>query len=307
MTIDTFYKELQRILTLYPKTPPEIRDCENSDYGDYLAFCNNMFVSFDTSNSSDCIYVYDSYIAKNCIDCDFAVESDLCYEGVDPFKCFNSDYVEYSTSMRDSQYVANCINCHDMFGCVNLQNKSYCIFNRQLTESEYKQKIALYKKWPPEKVLALVEELKLRYPITQTNEAHNENSAYGNYSHYNKNCYMIFDGAHNENCAYLYDSHHNATSYDMTCSYQQNQVSYEIVDGIKLFNCSFAVNSSNAYDSTFIFNCNNVKNCIGCVALSNKQYCILNRQLTKEEYEKISARLFEELKAKNLNWSDIQV
>jgi hypothetical protein len=307
MTADSFYTELKRLLSLYPKTPPDLQDCENCDYGDYLAFSKDMFVAFDTANSTDCYYVYDSYIAKNCVDCDYTIESELCYESVDPFKCFNSDYIEYGVSLRDAMYSANCINCHDVFGCVNLQNKSFCIFNRQLTESEYRQKVALYKKWPAEKVLAMVEELKLRYPLTQTREAHNENSAYGNYSHYNSHCYMIFDGAHNEACAYLYDSHHNATSYDLTCSYQHNEVSYQLVDGIKLFNCNFAVHSSNSFDSSYIFNCRNVKNCLGCVSLNNKQYCILNRQLSKEDYETISKKLLAVLKEKNLAWSDLKI
>jgi hypothetical protein len=306
MTADTFFKEFKKLLTRYPKIPPDVVESENSDYGDHLAYCKNMHVAFDSSSSSDCIYLYDSYIARNCVDCDYTVESDLCYECVDAFKCFNCDYLEYGTSLRDSSYSANCINCHDVFGCVNLQNKSFCIFNRQLSEEEYKQKVKEYKKWPPEKVLEMVEELKQRYPLTQTHEAHNENSAYGNYSHYNKNCYMCFDCAHNEGCSYLYDSHHNATSYDMTCSYDKNELSYQIVDSIKLFNCNFAFLSGNSHDSSYIYNCQNVKNCIGCISLSNKQYCILNRQFTKENYEKISKQLLEELKNKNVGWSDIE-
>lgn len=305
MNADNFYKELQRLLYRYPKSPSEIKDSENSDYGDYLAFCKNMFVAFDCAHSSDCMYVYDSYIAKNCVDCDYAVESELCYESVDPFKCFNSDYIEYGVNVRDSMYSVNCINCNDIFGCVNLQNKSYCLFNRQLSEAEYRQKVTLYKKWPAEKILSLVEELKLRYPLTQTREAHNENSAYGNYSHYNKNSYMIFDGAHNEACAYLYDSHHNSTCFDMTCSYNDNTLGYQLVDSINLFNCNFAVRSSNAQDSSYIFDCKNVKNCIGCVGLSNKQYCILNRQLNKDDYERISKLLSNELKQKNAAWADL--
>jgi hypothetical protein len=305
MTNNIFFSELNRLLSKYPKVPPDITNSENADYAEHIAYCKNMYVTFDSSNSSDCAYLYDSYIAKNCIDCDYAVESELLYECVDPFKCFNSDYLEYCVSVRDSAFSANCINCHDIFGCVNLQNKSFCIFNRQLSESEYRQKVAEFRKWPPEKVLATVEALKSRYPLTQTHEAHNDNSAFGNYSHYNKNCYMCFDAAHNENCGYLYDCHHNAASYDMTCSYQQNELSYEIVDSVKLFNCNYAYLSSNSHDSTYIFNCRNVKNCIGCVSLSNKQFCILNRQLTREQYAAISKKLFEALRNKNLGWNDL--
>jgi len=305
MTADTFFKELNKLLTRYPKALPNIANSENSDYGEHLAYCKNMYIAFDCANSTDSMYVYDSFIAKNCVDCDYAVESELCYEGVDPIKSYNSDYLEYSVNMRDSAYAANCVNCHDVFGCVNLQNKSFCIFNRQLSEEEYRQKVTEYKKWPPEKVLAMVEELKKRYPVTQTHETHNQNSAYGNYSDFNKNCYMCFDGSHSENSGYLYDSHHNISCYDAASSYH-NELSYENTDGTKVYNSAYTVLSNNVQDSSYTFNCSNVKNCIGCVSLSNKQYCILNRQFTKEEYETVSKQILEVLKEKNAGWENIK-
>lgn len=306
MTADSFYNEFNKLLSRYPKLPSDVIESENADYGNYNHYCKNMHIAFDCALSSDCIYTYDAYIVKNCVDTDYCSETELCYENVDSFKCYNSDYLEYCANLRDSAYASDCINCHDVFGCVSLSGKSFCIFNRQLSESEYRQKVAEYKKWPPEKILAVVEALKKRYPST-TKEGHNENSPYGNYIHYNKNCYMCFDAANNESCSYLYDSHYNTGCYDMTYSSKDSQLSYEIVDSFKLFNCSFAVLSNNSHDSSYIYNCSNVKNCIGCVSLSNKQYCILNRQFSKEEYEKISKQLIEELKTNNLAWGPIQI
>lgn len=305
MTAKLFFNELGKILSSHPNVPAKVINSEDSESGDYLFYCKNMHVAFDDAHCSDCIYSYDGYIVKNCVDTDYCTETELAYENVDSFKCFNSDYLEYCTSVTDSSYSAYCINCHDVFGCVNLTNKSYCIFNRQLSEKEYKQKIAEYKKWPAERVLEMVEELKKRYPFTPK-EGHNENSLYGNYIHYNKDCYMCFDAAHNESSAYLYDSHYNTTCYDMTYAAQNNQLSYEVVDSANLFNCNFAVYSANSNDSSYIFNCSNLKNCIGCVSLTNKEYCILNRQLTKEKYEKVSKKLLEELKNKNFGWGDLR-
>lgn len=306
MTAETFFAELQKLLSRYPKNPSEVHDSENSDYGDFLYFCKNMHVAFDCAQCSDSLYTHDAYIARTCVDTDYCVEAELCYESVDAIKCFNSDYLEYSTNMRDSAYAANCINCHDVFGCVNLVNKSFCIFNRQLTEQEYRQKVAIYKQWPPEKVLAMVEELKKRYPFTPK-EGHNENSPYGNYIHFCKDCYMCFDAGHDENCAYLYDSFYNKTCLDMTYASQHNELSYQILDSGNLFNSNYTVRSSHVLDSMYMFNCRNVKNSLGCVSLQNKQYCILNRQFTKEDYERISKQILEELKTKNLDWANLTV
>ncbi|MCX6722515.1 MAG: hypothetical protein NT094_00405, partial [Candidatus Staskawiczbacteria bacterium] len=43
---------------------------------------------------------------------------------------------------NDISYSINCHGSHDLFGCVGLRNKSYCIFNKQYSESEYKELVA---------------------------------------------------------------------------------------------------------------------------------------------------------------------
>lgn len=305
MKLSTFYSELQRLLQKYPNVPSIIVNSENCEYGDKIYFSKNLAFAFDNANCTEGIYIYDSYLSPNCVDCDYCVESELCYESVDAYRCFNGAYLENCGRSRDISYSYNCINCHDVFGCVNLQNKSFCIFNRQLTESEYKQKVEEYKKWPPEKVIAAVEELKKLYPLTQTNKVYSENSEYGNWVAFSKNCYLCFDAGHNENSCYLYDSFYNKVCFDTTYASQNNQLSYEIVDGGNLFNCNYAIFSNNCHDSSYIFNCSNIKDCLGCVSLSNKQYCVLNRQLTKEQYLSIKEEIFAQLRQEKTGWNNL--
>jgi len=306
MKLQTFFTELQKLIDSYPKVPSNIVSSENCEYGNKLFFSKNLSYCFDDAHCTDGLFVYDSYMSPSCVDCDYCIESELCYESVDAFKCFNSSYLENCGSVRDSMYSYNCINCHDVFGCVNLQNKSFCIFNRQVSEAEYRKILPRYAGWPAEKVLAMVRELKQRFPLTQTNEAHNENSPYGNYVYFSKNCYMSFDAGHNEESGYLYDSFYNKTCFDTTYAAQNNQLSYEVVDSGDVFNCNYAVYSTTCHDSSYIFNCSNVKDSLGCVSLSNKQYCILNRQLTKEHYEIVKAEIFSQLEKEKLGWSSLQ-
>lgn len=306
MKLHIFFEEVNALLLKFPHVPATIVGSENSDYGDKIYQSKNLSFCFDCASSSDCIYTYDSYMSANLLDCDYCSECELTYESVDGHKCFNTTYVEYCGNIRDSDYVYDSMNCHDVFGCVHLQNKSFCIFNRQFSESEYREKVAIYKSWPAEKVLAIVEELKQRYPVTQTIEMHNENSSYGNYVHFSKNCYLSFDAAHNEDCAYIYDSFYNKGCYDATYASQNNQVSYELVDSGEDFNCAYMVNSNGCHDSSYLFNCTNVKDCLGCVSLSNKQYCVLNRQLSKEDYERVRADIFTQLQQQKLDWGTIR-
>lgn len=304
MTTQGFLKELQRLIDSKSSLPSRIIKSENCEYGDYIYNSKNLQNCFDCAKCSDSLYLYDSYMCTNCIDCDYTVESQVCYECVDAFKCYNCEFLENCDYMRDSSYCYGSSNCHDVLGCVNLKNKSFCIFNRQLTENEYKEAIKKLKLVPIEKILIMLEELKKQFPLTQTHEEHNENSPYGNYIYYNNNCYLCFDASYNEYCGYLYDSFHNKTCYDLTYSVQ-SELAYQVIDSEKIFNCNFVVYSNNCQDGSFLFNCFDVKKSLGCVGLSHKQYCILNRQFAKEEYEKISSQILLELKNKNINWNNL--
>lgn len=305
MTAETFLKELQRLINSFPKSHTHTLNSENCEYGDQLYFCKNMLYCFDCNKSADCLYGFNMYSSVNCVDCNYAINSQLCYEAVEAIGCFNSNFLEYCTNMRDSSFSYNCLNCNDVFGCVSLTNKSFCIFNRQLTEEEYKVQITKFRTLPAEKALAMLEELKQRYPLTQTRGINNVNSPYGNNIDNCKDCYLCFDSSGLENCGYLYDCGTGCKySYDGVFS-GDLELSYESIDSGTLFNCSYAIWSGHCHDSSYILSCSDVKNCLGCTNLAHKEYCILNRQFTKEEYEKIAPKILEDLKSKNLGWGNL--
>lgn len=305
MTSDAFYKELQRLIFSQPKRPAVIVNCENVEYANEIYNAKNMFYCFDAYDSSDCFYTFDSVHCASCGDCDYAVESELCYESVDPFKCYNCNFLEYCDNVRDSSYSYNCSNCHDVFGCANLDNKAFCIFNRQLSEADYRSQVEKFKALPSLRALQMLDELKKKFPLTQTVAQSNVNTDYGNYIHFDKNCYMCFDAAHDEDCAYLYDSFYSKNCFDMTYTALESELSYQAVDSTKVYNCNFIVHGTSCVDSSYLFNCTNVKDSLGCVGLKNKQYCILNRQFTQEEYEKTSADIKKLLAAAGAGWANL--
>ncbi len=305
-TADGFFKEMKRIMDLSPYYPlHQERNGENTEYADHVYESKNLEFCFDVVRCESCAWLYDSIGCANCVDCDYSIDSQLCYESVDASACFNSDYLEDCHNVRDSFYSARCINCNDVFGCVNLQNKSFCIFNRQLTEEEYREKLKEYKKWPAEKVLEEVEKIKLGLPLTQTHEAFNENSPYGNYVYQCKNCYMCFNVQKNKDCGYIYDSGNLTSCYDITYS-DENELCYEVTDTGKCFNSNYVVYSYNCQDSWYVINGLNVKNSLGSVNRGHRQYEILNRQFTKEEYEVKSKEILKGLVEKNFAWANLE-
>ena len=304
MTAETFFQELKRLIKTEIKPPVHAVNCEDCEYADHVYQSKHLFKCFDCLKCSTDLYVCDSLSTVNSMDCDYNGESELCYESVDAFKCFNSNYLENCAFVADSWYSTQCRNGKYLFGCVNLRNKSYCIFNRQVNPEQYEQLIQKYKTWPQEKVLAIVEDLKKRYPVTQTNEANNENTTYGNYMYYNKNCYLCFDSSNNSDSCYLYDTQTHKTCFDATYS-SENELCYQIVDSGRCFNANYVIYSGNCQDGSYIINCFDVKNSLGAVSVDHAQYLLLNRQLTKEDYERESKIILDDIKVKNLQWHDI--
>ncbi|MFH0773738.1 MAG: hypothetical protein V1922_05510 [bacterium] len=285
MNFQQFYEEYKKLKLVYPVTPTHSSKSEGVEYGDYMYMCKNAFFSFDNAASENIIYIFDSFKAKNCADGDYVVESELCYECVDILKCYNSTYLNYCGRVIDSHYCWDCGDSHNLFGCVHLNFKQYCIFNKQYTKEEYEQKTAELLKEPPEKHLEQIRQLSMQFPVSTTYISHAENADYGNHIDYSKNMYLCFDSAHSENGAYLYDAHHIKNSYDLTQSFH-SELCYECVDSSKLNNCFFMINCDTVFDSGFCRDCRNSHNLFGCVALDKKEYCLLNHQYTKEEYEK---------------------
>jgi hypothetical protein len=185
-----------------------------------------------------------------------------------------------------------------------MHNKSFCIFNRQFTEAEYKEEVKKYRIWPAKKVLDEVEKIRKSLPVTQTHEANNENSSYGDYVYYNKNCYMCFDASYNKDSGYLYDTNRHTTCFDVTYS-TENELSCQIVDSTKCFNSNFVVFSKGCVDSSYIINGYDIKNCLGSVNRSHAEYEILNRKYSPEEYERISREILEDIQRKKIDWGDI--
>lgn len=304
MTSQAFIKELQRLINAQPKIPTKQLGSENCEECDYVYNSKNLYNCFDTANSQDSSYLFDSFMVISSMDCDYAVECELCYECVDPYICYNCIYIDSCSRLRDSSYCYACWDGNNLFGCSNLRNKSFCIFNRQFTEEEYFKEVEKYKNLPAKTILKMLDSVAKTFPVTQTNEGHNENTTYGNYIYDNKDSYLCFDAARNFVCSYLYDSFDNKNCMDMTYSIN-SELSYQMVDTANMFESDFCVCTSHCQDSRYLFNCFQVKNSLGCVGIRYKEFCILNRQFTEEEYKKKSEEILKVLRKDKTSWNSL--
>ncbi|MDD3793950.1 MAG: hypothetical protein PHI37_04000 [Candidatus Gracilibacteria bacterium] len=121
------------------------------------------------------------------------------------------------------------------------------------------------------------------YPNLITDNNINENSEYVNFSGASKNCYLVFENGDCEDDYYCYHIYSSKDCMDCLGIFGSNNC-YECIDITNCSNLYYSINVSNCNDSYFLFDCTNMKNTYGCFNLRNKQYCIFNKQYSKEEY-----------------------
>ncbi len=267
-------------------------DCEMVDM---VYSSKNSYFSFDSYKLEDSIYCFESW-GKNLVDCSNVSESELMYQSLHCSKCFNCTYLLDCAGCRDSNFSALCIACSDVFGCVALTMKQYCIFNKQYTKEEYFKKVKELKKEDPGRLFEQMIKLKNSMPHPASNQYNNENCLYGDYLYNSKNVYWGLSTYDLENCGYIYVGGLNTKNcWDMYFSGIGSQLCYEMTDCSTNFHCAFlfgSLGNTNCYYSSDLQNCTD---CFGCAGLSHKKYCILNNQLTKEQYEKAIKEIKKEL------------
>ena len=104
-----------------------------------------------------------------------------------------------------------------------------------------------------------------------------------------KNCYMGAMSWFVEDIMYYYSVGGPETRdiVDSLHIFNYTQIAYDSIFLEHCYNCKNCYHSSGLNDCNFCYDCKGCSNCFMCVNLRQKKYCILNKQYTKEEYEKI--------------------
>src|SRR3989344_1869990 len=102
---------------------------------------------------------------------------------------------------------------------------------------------------------------------------------------FSKNCYLVMAAWYLENAMYCYHANH---SKDIVDSYHvtKSELCYEMVTSSDCYGCAYGTLCYGCRDVRFGYDLRGCTDCIMCVGLRNKSYCILNEQYSKEEYLK---------------------
>ncbi|MFC1616082.1 zinc-ribbon domain containing protein [Patescibacteria group bacterium] len=107
--------------------------------GDYLDNCKNIKQCFDCLGLEDSSYcVFSGYNTRNIYDCtNTGMGSELCYQTDGGSNFHNCKCVFFGRNLSDCEYCKYCFASEFLFGCIGLNHKKYCIFNKQYSEDEF--------------------------------------------------------------------------------------------------------------------------------------------------------------------------
>ena len=305
----SFFTQWRNLLEKVPRLMLSVKDVVDSDYcnasenekgcylntaGDYnerVSFSNRVVRNKDSM---------DLYIGSN---------SELCYDLVNCLQCYKLFFSRNCAQCRDSAFLLDCSNCGHCFGCVNLRNKQYCIFNKQYTKEEYQNKLPELKIGSFtgfEKIKKQYGEFVLQHPRRFAAIIKSVNST-GDNMRNAKNCHFCFDVIGDpsaEDCKFAFWAGETLRgSYDagVGCGLKLERA-YEASDSARSEGIFFASVVYSSMDLRYVMNCYSSTHLFGCVGLRNKQYCILNKQYTKEEYEALVPKIIEHMN--NMPYTD---
>ena len=273
---------------------------ENSEYINLTADCKNCYIVMESSNDEDCYYGYWLQQSKNCCDCSFIHQCENSYEIQNCFFCYHLIFSNNSESCSYGGYLNDCKWCKNCFFCVNLVNKEYCILNVQYTKEEYlkiTQKLFenLEKNREP-----FIEQFEKLCSTAIKKYAHVEKieNSTGDYLKETKNCLHCFHSYDAQDCKYGEHVFRNAKEIvDANTIGRDSSLVYESINtAIDTARNSFCMVCWSSHDLLYCFHCFNNGHLFGCVGLTNKEYCIFNKQYTKVEYEKLVPKIIEHMK-----------
>src|SRR3989344_691155 len=270
---------------------------ENSDFTTGTGYCKNCYLINSSENCEDCYYGKLFQDCKSCVDCSYMYDCELCYDCFSLHHCYGCQGVSFSNNCTDCLFSSVLRNCKNCCLCTNLNNKEYHFMNQPLDKAEYEKRVAEFRGSH-----ALTEKVKLVYldiikkMMRKYGNIGNSENCTGDYIDGSKNCLDCYDMNDSQDCRYVQVGVKVNDNYDCSNFYLKPQLCYDFLGAIETYNSAYSLfifYGKNMLYSEYCFNCSD---CFACNGLTRKQYCILNKQYTKEDYEALVPKIIDHMK-----------
>lgn len=299
--LESFFQQFNNLWKEVPNVALYNTNTVNTEYANHCLDEKNCYMISAWMGNEDCMYGNGMWYSKSSMDLLRGISCESCYECINCINCYKLFWSHKCKDCSESYFLYNCNNCNNCIWCINQNNKSYCIDNIQYSKEEYESKkaeidiqsytgIQSYKSAFHQKVKNSIHKY--------ANLINCENVVWDSVEAA-KNCHYCFDSKEMSDCKYI--THWwfwMIDSYDWYGIWLDSSLMYDVVDtGIRETKVAFTVvvyESSNVY---YWINCHGCHNLFWCIGLKNKEYCILNKQYSKEEYEQLVPKIIKKMES----------
>lgn len=294
-----FFPQFAELKRQIPRMHASVQHCDNSPYVNCSGFMKDCYMAFGCSYCEQCHYGFLLWNNKDSVDNTVCSKCERSYGLIDCMDCYQCYRLQDCNTCTECAFCFDCRGSSNCIGCVGLRNKEYHIWNKPVSREEYEQfmeRIHRASRREFESLQAAFDEFRRQFPQNFMRAVGCEDVS-GNYIYNSKSCRRLFNSQFSEQ---VYDSDEMFEAKDCISIFQWGEgleMAYMNIEvggpaqRIAFCNSCWKTNE-NLYYCDYCVWC---KDCFGCTGLKNKQYCIFNKQYTKEEYEQLVPKLIEHM------------
>jgi hypothetical protein len=298
---------LEQLKQLSEKTPQMALEVNyptlvNSEYVNHAATAKNCYLIFTADECENVLYSEILMRDKDSMDCSIMNYSELCYESIDCHRSSKTFFSEDCVDCVDVYFSKNCRSCANCFGCTNLRGKQYHIFNQPYSKEEYRKKLEEMKldsRISLEAHKKRAREFWLTTPRRFMQSGSKSVNVTGDYTYWSKNAHdmHLVVGAEDSRYCQILTMLPTRDAYDYTIWGNNAERIYEAMivgEGADTVKFSYQC-WPNVQDVAYSLFTISSKHIFGCANIRNKQYCILNKQYSEGDFEKLREKITQDM------------
>lgn len=287
-----FFEQIRSFMEKVPRQANNTIFNENCDYCNQTWHSKDSYMSFNLGYGERCFYNNEAFYVKDCVDVFDVKNCEFCYMLFDCSGCHSCSFLEHCKDCSQSHFSYNCAGCQNVILSTGLKNKQYYIRNKQYAKEEYFKSVGelkMHSRTGQKDLRKEFGEIKKTAIHKPSHNLKSENCS-GDYIVESKNCHDCYNIFKSESCFRVSNIDADGKDCRDQSYIAEAELCYEGVS-ISGYHHLFCVFMGYGQDNIYCNFCDNCKNCFGCVGLRRKEYCILNKQYSKDEYENKVAQI----------------
>jgi hypothetical protein len=297
-----FFEQLKELFHTVPLPAHSVTNNVNCEYCTNANGLKNCYLVRASTRAEDSLYLIWDHESKRCLDSHMTNRCEMSYGNLNTVRCYKTFFSVDCEDCQNATLSKDCVGCSNCFGCIGLRNKSYYIWNEPHTKESYAEAMKNLDIGSAKNLSELMGRAYAhwkKYPHKFMHGRQNVGVS-GDYISESKNarhCYRVRGVEDAKYCANFLGGP-SKNCYDYMNWGENTELVYEtLVAGMGIYNVRFCwqmlTNCKNMEYSIF---CRRASDCFGCVGAKDKQYCILNKQYSKDEYEKLRMKIIEQMR-----------